>query len=121
MKGFSALTAIALVNGLIHCQIFFLLYGAVGMTQAISNLAAFAVAAAFSFYVSTLYLFEPGERRRGYLLCTGVMGLLSYGLGSVGDALRSPGWITMALYFSFNLAMGYGFFRFKSARGRRWV
>lgn len=101
--------------GLIHCQVFLLLYGAVGMTQATSNLAA------FSFYVNALYIFEPGEPWRGYLLCTGVMGLLSYGLGSVGDALSSPGWMTLALYFWFNLAIGYGFFRFKSVRGRRWV
>lgn len=98
MNGISALMVIALVNGLIYCQVFFLLYGAVGLTQATSNIAAFCVAAAFSLYVNAIYIFEPGESWRGYLLCCGVMGALSYGIGSVGDALRSPGWVAVASY-----------------------
>lgn len=117
MKGFPALMVIALVNGLIHCQVFFLLYGAVGLTQATSNFAAFCVAAAFSFYVNALYIFEPGESWRGYGLCNGLMGVLSYGIGSIGDAVRSPGWMAMALYFLLYLGTGYGFFRFKVLRG----
>ncbi|MCP1457722.1 MULTISPECIES: GtrA family protein [Pseudomonas] len=116
MNGFSALMVIALVNGLIHCQVFFVLYGAVGLTQGSSNLAAFGVAAAFSFYVNALYIFEPGESWRSYLLCNGLMGILSYAVGSMGDGLGSPGWVTVALYCLLNLAMGYSLFRFKPLR-----
>jgi putative flippase GtrA len=116
MNGFSALTVIALVNGLIHGQVFFLLYGAVGLAQATSNFAAFCVAAAFSFYVNALYIFKPGESWRGYLLCNGLLGTLSYAVGSMGDALDSPGWVTVVLYCLLNLAMGYSLFRFKSLR-----
>ncbi|MBC3364004.1 polysaccharide synthesis protein GtrA [Pseudomonas sp. SWRI154] len=116
MKGFSALMVIALVNGLIHCQVFFLLYGAVGLTQANSNLAAFGVAAAFSFYVNALFIFEPGESWRGYLLFNGLMGIASYGIGSIGDALSSPGWLAVALYFLLKLTTGYSLFRFKLLR-----
>lgn len=121
MKDLSALLVIALVNGLIHWQIFFVLYGAVGLAQATSNLAAFCVAAAFSLYVNTLYIFEPGESRRGYLLLNGVLGALSYGIGLIGDARHLPGWVTLVSYSLLSLALGYGFFRFKWLRGRRRV
>ncbi|WP_434607541.1 polysaccharide synthesis protein GtrA [Pseudomonas sp. D2-30] len=116
MNGSSALMVIALVNGLIHGQVFFLLHDAVGLVQATSNLAAFGVAAVFSFYVSGLYIFRPGESWRGYLLCNGLMGISSYAVGSMGDALYSPGWVTVAFYCLLNLAMGYSLFRFKSLR-----
>ncbi|WP_434608896.1 GtrA family protein [Pseudomonas sp. R1-7] len=115
MNGFSALIVIALVNGLIHGQVFFLLHDAVGLVQATSNFAAFCVAAMFSFYVSALYIFRPGESWRGYLVGNGAMGGLSYGFGAMGDALDLPGWIAvvLSLYFTLNLVMGYGFIRFK--------
>lgn len=115
MNGISALMAIALVNGLIHGQVFFLLHDAVGLVQASSNFAAFCVAAVFSFYVSGLYIFRPGESWRGYLLGNGAMAALSYGFGAIGDALELPGWIAVALslYFTLNLVIGYGFIRFK--------
>ncbi len=112
MKGSSALMVIALVNGLIHCQVFFLLYGAVGLTQATSNLAAFCVAAAFSFYVNALFIFEPGESWRGYLLFNCAIGAVSYGIGSISDTLGLPGWVTVASYFLLSLLMGYSFYRF---------
>lgn len=121
MKSFSALIVIALVNGLIHCQVFFLLYGAVGLTQATSNLAAFCVAAAFSFYVNALFIFGPQQSWSGYLLLNCTMAAVSYGIGSIGDALNLPGWETVALYFLLNLTMGYSFFRFKLLRGRQRV
>lgn len=115
MNGFSALMVIALVNGLIHGQVFFLLHDAVGLAQASSNFAAFCMAAAFSFHVSALYLHKPGESWRGYLLGNGAMGGLSYGFGAIGDALDLPGWMTvvLSLYFTLNLMMGYGFLRYK--------
>ncbi|MFW9267569.1 polysaccharide synthesis protein GtrA [Pseudomonas sp. NR3] len=106
---------IALVNGLIHGQVFFLLHDAVGLVQATSNLAAFGVAAVFSFYVSGLYIFRPGESWRGYLLSNCAMAGLCYGIGAISDALQLPGWmaVVLSLYSSLNLMMGYGFFRFK--------
>jgi hypothetical protein len=115
MNDFSALMVIALVNGLIHGQVFFLLHDAVGLAQATSNFAAFFVAAAISFHVSTLYIFQPGESWRGYLLGNGAMGGLSYGFGAIGDALDLPGWMAvgLSLYFTLNLVMGFGFIRFK--------
>jgi hypothetical protein len=119
MKDLSALMAIALVNGLIHCQVFFLLYGALGMAQATSNLTAFGVAAGFSFYVSVIYILEPGESWRGLLLCNAITGAMSYGLGSIGDALRSPGWVTVALYCVLSLHIGYGCIRFIQLRDHR--
>jgi putative flippase GtrA len=121
MKGFSALMVIALVNGLIHCQVFFLLYGAVGLTQANSHLAAFGVAAAFSLYVNALFIFGPQESWSGYLPLNCTMAAVSYGIGSIGDALNLSGWVAVALYFLLNLTTGYSFFWFKLLRGRQRV
>nr|WP_214512433.1 GtrA family protein [Pseudomonas brassicacearum] len=121
MKSFSALMVIALVNGLIHCQVFFLLYGAVDLTQATSNLAAFCVAAAFSFYVNALFIFGPEESWSGYLLFNCVIGAVSYGIGSISDALGLPGWVTVASYFLLSLLIGYSFYRFKLLHGHHRV
>ncbi|MFL6964927.1 GtrA family protein [Pseudomonas alvandae] len=121
MNGFSALMVIALVNGLIHGQVFFLLYGAVGLAQATSNFAAFCVAAAFSFYVNALFIFEPGESWRGYLPLNCVIGVASYGIGLIGDGLGSPGWVTVALYFLLSLLLGYSFYRLKLLYGHHRV
>ncbi|MCL6703579.1 GtrA family protein [Pseudomonas sp. T1.Ur] len=121
MNGFPALMVIALVNALIHGQVFFMLYGAVGVTQATSNLTAFCVAAAFSFYVNALFIFEPGESWRGYLLFNCAIGVASYGIGSIGDGLDLPGWVTVASYFLLSLLMGCSFYRFKLLHGRHRV
>ncbi|MBT2338536.1 MULTISPECIES: GtrA family protein [Pseudomonas] len=121
MRGFSALMVIGLANGLIHWQVFFVLRSAVGLSQAVSNLMAFCVATAFSFYVNALYIFEPGAPRRGYLPLNAAMAGLSYGIGAAGDARNLPGWVALVSFSLLNLAIGYGFFRFVVFRRRDHV
>ncbi|MCI0995247.1 polysaccharide synthesis protein GtrA [Pseudomonas sp. ICMP22404] len=121
MKGFSALMVIGLANGLIHWQVFFVLRSAVGLSQAVSNLTAFCVATAFSFYVNALYIFEPGAPRRGYLPLTAAMAGLSYGIGAAGDTRNLPGWVALVSFSLLNLAIGYSFFRFVVFRDRHQV
>ena len=117
MKGFSAISVIGLADALIHWQIFFVLVTAVGLHQAASNFAAFCVAAAFSFYVNALYTFETTTSVSGYLLFIGLMGGLSFGIGSFADEHQLPGLLTVAVFSALNLLLGYCFFRFVLFRG----
>ncbi|MBF6032460.1 polysaccharide synthesis protein GtrA [Pseudomonas sp. P155] len=119
MKGFSALTVIGIADGLIHWQIFFVLCSAVGLTQAVSNFAAFCVAAAFSFYVNVLYTFERSTSVFGYLLFIGVMAGVSFGIGLIADARSLHGLITVTSFTLLNLLLGYCFFRFVLLRERQ--
>lgn len=119
MKGFSATGVIGVVDALIHWQIFFVLYTAVGLDQAASNFAAFCVAASFSFYVNALYTFERETSVFAYLMFIVVMGALSFGVGVIADARHLPGLVTVAVFSLMNILLGYCFFRFVLFRVRR--
>lgn len=111
MKGFSALMVIGIADGLIHWQIFFVLCSAAGLSQAASNFAAFCVAAAFSFYVNMLYTLDRRTSVFAYLLFIVVMGALSFAIGMLANARDLPGLLTVAVFTSVNLLLGYCFFR----------
>ena len=56
-KGFSRYTVIGIANTVIHWQLFFVFRAAFELSQAVSNLLAFCMAASFSFYVNAIYTF----------------------------------------------------------------
>ncbi|MDT3311961.1 polysaccharide synthesis protein GtrA [Pseudomonas sp. rhizo66] len=118
MKGLSATSVIGLADALIHWQIFFVLCNAVGLDQAAGNFAAFCVAAAFSFYLNVLYLFERETSVFFYLMFIGLMGSVSFGVGAIADVWRLPGLVTVASFSLLNIGSGYCFFRFVLFRGR---
>lgn len=118
MKGFPALMVIGVADALIHWQVFFVVSSAGGLTQAASNFAAFCVAAAFTIYVNVLYMFETGTSMPGYLLFIVVMGGVSFGIGSLGDAQALHGLVTVATFTGINLLLAYCFFRFVLFRNR---
>jgi putative flippase GtrA len=117
-KGLSSYTVIGVANTLIHWQIFFLLSVAAGFSQAISNLAAFCVAASFSFYMNALYTFDSKASVGGYLLFMSAMGALSYGVGHVGDLYRLHGLLTVALFSALSLVFGFLFSKYVVFRER---
>ena len=108
-KGLSSYCVIGVANTLIHWQIFFLLSVAFGFTQATSNLAAFCVAASFSFYMNALYTFDAKASVGGYLLFMLAMGALSLGVGHAGDVWRLHGLLTVALFSALSLVFGFLF------------
>jgi putative flippase GtrA len=108
-KGLSSYSVIGVANTLIHWQIFFLLSVAFGFTQATSNLAAFCVAASFSFYMNALYTFDAKASVGGYLLFMLAMGALSLGVGHAGDVWRLHGLLTVALFSALSLVFGFLF------------
>lgn len=111
-KGFSAPMIIGLASTLIHWQIFFVLITAAEFDQSASNFAAFCFAAAFSFYMNALYTFELETPLLLYLAFIGVVSIVSYGVGLVGDDHHLPGLMTVALFSLLNALLGYCFFRF---------
>jgi putative flippase GtrA len=114
----SSYTVIGVANTLIHWQIFFLLSVAAGWRQAVSNLAAFCVAASFSFYMNALYTFDSKLSVGGYLLFMAAMGALSYGVGYLGDVWRLHGLLTVALFSALSLVLGFLFSKYVVFRER---
>ena len=117
-RGLSSYTVIGVANTLIHWQIFFLLSVAAGFSQAVSNLAAFCVAASFSFYMNALYTFDSKLSVGGYLLFMMAMGALSYGVGLAGDVWRLHGLLTVALSSALSLVLGFLFSKYVVFRER---
>ncbi|ANJ58047.1 sugar translocase [Pseudomonas silesiensis] len=111
-KGFFSYTMIGVANTLIHWQIFFVLTTAAHLRQAASNLAAFCVAASFSFYANALYTFDTGLSVRQYLLFVGFMGVLSFGVGLFADWWQIHGLLTVASFSLLSLFCGFFFSRF---------
>ncbi|MFL1517079.1 sugar translocase [Pseudomonas prosekii] len=115
-KGFSAYATIGVVNTLIHAQVFFVLYTAAELTQAISNLTAFGVAAVFSLYVNTLYTVESEIPLLAYLLFMLLMGVVSYGVGEFADMRQLPGLVTVVCFALISLVCGFPFSKLVLAR-----
>lgn len=116
-KGFSSYAVIAAANALIHWQIFYVLTVAAELSQAISNLASFCVAASFSFYVNALYTFESKASVLGYLVFLGFMGVVSYGVGRIADLWQVHGLVTVTSFWLLNLIGEFFFSRFVLFRG----
>jgi len=118
MKGLSASIVIGLADALIHWQVFFVLCSAANLNQAASNFAAFCIAAAFSFYLNVLYIFERETPVFLYLIFIGMMAAVSFGVGLIGDVRRLSGLVTVASFSLLNIVSGYCAFRFVLFRGR---
>ena len=117
-KGFTPYAIVGVVNTLIHWQIFYVLNTAAGLDQAASNVAAFCVAASFSFYVNALYTFDERVSVRRYLIFVGFMGILSFIVGRVADVWRFNGLVTVVSFSSLSLVFGFFFSRFVVFRER---
>ncbi|TNB86330.1 GtrA family protein [Pseudomonas sp. Fig-3] len=117
-KGFFSYSLIGLANTLIHWQIFFVLRVAAGLDQALSNFAAFCVAALFSSYINALYTFEARISATGYVLFLCVMGGLSYTVGYFGDRWHLHGLLTVTAFSLISLVVGFPLSRFLVFRGQ---
>lgn len=118
-SGFSTYALVGLANTLLHWQIFFVLRVAVGLDQSTSNLAAFCVAASFSYYLNALYTFDAKHSVTGYVVFLCVMGVFSYAVGYLGDRLRLHGLLTVAVFSLLSLVLGFLLSRFLVFRGHR--
>ncbi|MGE8189941.1 GtrA family protein [Pseudomonas sp. NPDC086278] len=117
-KEFSTYAVVGVANTLIHWQVFYVLVTAAELSQAASNVAAFCVAAMFSFYVHALYTFEAGASVRRYLAYLCFMGVVSFVVGHYADVWKIHGLVTVASFSLLSLICGLFFSRFILFGGR---
>jgi putative flippase GtrA len=118
-SGFSTYALVGLANTLLHWQMFFVLRVAVGLDQSTSNLAAFCVAASFSYYLNAIYTFDAKLSAMGYLVFLCLMGALSYVVGYLGDRWQIHGLLTVAAFSLLSLMLGFLLSRYVVFRGHR--
>ncbi|MBA1295290.1 GtrA family protein [Pseudomonas lurida] len=106
-KGFLSYTVIGVANTVIHWQLFFVFRAAFGLTQALSNLLAFYLAASFSFYVNAVYTFALPASLSRYALFMVCMGSMSLGVGALADHWNAPGIVTVAVFSLVSLVCGF--------------
>lgn len=106
-KGFSSYTVIGIANTLIHWQLFFVFRAALELSQAVSNVLAFCVAASFSFYVNAIYTFAMPPSLPRYVLFMACMGGVSLGVGWLADRWQVPGILTVAVFSLISLVCGF--------------
>ncbi|KIH81705.1 GtrA family protein [Pseudomonas batumici] len=106
-KGFSNYLSIGVLNTLIHWTAFLIFHSLLSISQALSNLGAFALAATFSFYANARYTFRAQASTRRYLLFILFMGVLSLAIGWGADRLMMPGLFTLMLFSAISLVVGF--------------
>jgi putative flippase GtrA len=104
--------SVGLVNTLIHCGVFAVLFYCVGANQAVSNLSAFAVAVTFSFFANARFTFSADATAVRYFLYVAFMGLLAVTFGLLADRWALPPLLMLALFASFSLVCGFIYSRF---------
>lgn len=112
LKLFARYTSVGVINTIIHWLIFALFYYCLGSSQALSNLAAFALAVSFSFFVNARFTFKSGMSTIRYLLYVGLMGALSVFVGLGGDWLSTPPMLTVVAFSVISLVIGFLYAKF---------
>jgi len=107
LKRFSRYLSVGVINTLLHWATFLLLNIGIGLTQSWSNLLAFAVAVTFSFFANARFTFQAEATPLRYFLFTGAMGLLSYLVGAMADALALVPIITLVVFSALSLVLGF--------------
>ncbi|KAF1312514.1 translocase [Pseudomonas sp. SG-MS2] len=98
-------------NTLLHWAVFFLLHQAAGLSQASSNLLAFAVAVSASYYLNARFTFATAPSKLRYLAFVSGMGCLSLSMGALSDRAGLSPWLTLVAFSAVSLIIGYGYSR----------
>ncbi|WP_017902471.1 GtrA family protein [Pseudomonas asplenii] len=106
-KNFSTYVYIGVLNTLIHWCVFLALQAGMALSQASSNLCAFAVAATFSFHANARCTFRRAASLPRYLAFVAFMAVLSFTTGWLGDQLTMPGLLTLVVFSAVSLVLGY--------------
>jgi putative flippase GtrA len=104
---FKRYTTVGLVNTLLHWVVFLVLHWGLGTSQSIANLVAFCLAVSFSFFVNARYTFQQKTSLLRYISFVLAMGILSYFTGLLGDSLGTPPLLTLIIFSTLSLILGY--------------
>ena len=109
---FSKYVLTGIVNTLIHWSVFFLVYAALGASQAFSNLLAFLFAVTFSFFANARFTFKSPASLKRYVLFVSFMGVLSLFTGWGADRLGIPPLMTLVFFSGISLILGFIYSRY---------
>lgn len=98
IKLFIKYVSIGVLNTALHWAIFALCVYGFQTSQALANVAGFAVAVSFSFFANARFTFGASVSTGRYLLYVGFMGVLSAVVGWTGDKCAMPPFLR-SLYF----------------------
>jgi putative flippase GtrA len=99
------------VNTGFHALIFLICHSLWGMTQTSSNLAGFLAAVSLSFFLNARFTFDSYRSWRRYWLYCAFMGIVSLGIGALGDRLSWAPLVTLVVFSAVSLVLGYTFAR----------
>lgn len=112
IKLFTKYVSIGVLNTALHWAIFALCVYAFHTSQALANLAGFAVAVSFSFFANARFTFESSVSTERYLLYVGFMGALSVAVGWIADKCALPPLFTLVVFSAVSLICGFLYSRF---------
>ena len=119
MRGlFKRYISIGIINTLMHWAIFYILLLR-GFNQKQANLLAFLTAVTFSFFANAKFTFKSNLTFTKYLLYVAFMGLMALTIGAAGDKAQLPSIITLIIFSSISLIVGFYFSKlaiFKESR-----
>lgn len=99
--------SIGILNTALHWGVFLIACYVVGLSQASSNLLAFAFAVTFSFFMNARYTFRQPASMARYALYVMGMAVLSYGTGYIADHLNMWPLFTLIAFSAISLGAGF--------------
>ena len=102
--------SVGLLNTFIHWVVFTLLFFSLNSPQALANLIAFLVAETFSRSSATLFR---------YFIFVAFMGFIALLTGYIADKLHLPILVTLIIFSSLSLFLGFMFSNFVVFRSGR--
>ncbi|EAN8893293.1 GtrA family protein [Salmonella enterica] len=112
IKLFIKYVSIGVLNTALHWAIFALCVYGFQTSQALANVAGFAVAVSFSFFANARFTFGASVSTGRYLLYVGFMGVLNAVVGWTGDKCAMPPIFTLIVFSAISLICGFLYSRF---------
>lgn len=109
---FAKYISIGFVNTIIHWTVFIALVFFFKQSQALSNIIGFISAVTFSFFANSKWTFQSKATPFKYLSFTIFMGLLAALTGYMADLMRLPSLLTLIIFSSFSLLIGFFYSRY---------
>lgn len=107
LKFLTRYISVGVLNTAIHWLCFLMLHGYFGISQAISNASAFAVAVTFSFYANARWTFKTKASIHRYVLFVAFMGAMATGTGYAADILDVTPMLTLVFFSAASLCIGF--------------
>lgn len=105
-KLFARYASVGVLNTAIHWSIFFAVHS-IGVSQALSNVAAFFLAVTFSFIVNAKYTFKGKATSKRYITYLIFMGFMAGIIGQISDYMHFSSFITLIVFSAVSLVMGF--------------